>query len=349
MVYRFVFRPKETMQKFDEMDVTTITAIVSLNGTVNIELLFSLLPIYRDPTLDVRNDRKKVTIPYPGLPGKILSAKLGDVVRGIYKKGRPFRNSIMMDISTNYGGHGKNVNLKLTTKSVHMCGPTSKSMVEDVVNHLLDSIKYCQYVIDNMDENPSLTESTVQWVLDNTKGEELFHEGKNINRVKIPKEYYEGYPFGVDPTIADFLLELAPDYAVYSHYELQVKWAIKYKSLYEGDLSVRKIKTSMVNYNFSIGFPIDRKKLCRLFDGRDGFESRYFNATDHAVTIYLPYTIPDNLKGEIRKRGERRRHSFLVYVSGNVTQSGPHIDMNREAYNKFYDIISENIENIRSY
>ena len=71
--------------------------------------------------------------------------------------------------------------------------------------------------------------------------------------------------------------------------------------------------------------------------GKNGFHSRYNNAADHCVTISLPYDSPKR-KG---KKNKPKCHTFMVYKSGIVTQSGPSIDTMRDAYYLFMETIME--------
>ena len=82
------------------------------------------------------------------------------------------------------------------------------------------------------------------------------------------------------------------------------------------------IAEAMVNYNYSLGFEVDRTRLNQFIDGQNGFISRYNNALANSVTIELPYDPP---KGTAIKRRKNKvpHHTFLVYKSGSVTQSGP--------------------------
>ena len=101
----------------------------------------------------------------------------------------------------------------------------------------------------------------------------------------------------------------------------------------------------MVNYNYDLGFDIDRWKLYSHINGLNGFSARYENTTDHCVTIQLPYEIPDHLLDVIVKKNKTQKHSFLVYKSGLVTQSGPCEELSREAYNLF----NSTIKTLRPY
>lgn len=322
--------------KFEDLTPTTMTAVVTLNGEVYIDLLFPMLPIYRfNASIDRR--RKKVTIPHPGVAGKILTARCRGNTRGIAKGTGYFKNSIMIDISTTK----KNVNMKLMSSSIQMCGPTSEAMIDEAAEHLLGNVDYVQQQLDYANAFQEESKATAEWVLNNSKGDTVTIDSSEHNSIVIPNEYYTGYPSDIDAPFADFLIEMAPDYILHRDYTLQINWVLKQRRVASIDLSIDKAQTSMVNYNFYLGFEVDRRALCNAFDKDPEFSARYFNATDHAVFVIMPYVIPDHLVDKIRKRNEKRNHSFLVYRSGNVTQSGPNIQMNATAFKRFMKVIED--------
>lgn len=108
-------------------------------------------------------------------------------------------------------------------------------------------------------------------------------------------------------------------------------------SLYEGNLSIVDVNKAMVNFNYSLGCEIDRHQLKTLINQYDGFYAQFDNSIVHYVTIKSPYECDDAKK----KRNKKSCHSFLVYKSGLVTQSGPNEQLMKEAYKKFMDIFQE--------
>ena len=94
----------------------------------------------------------------------------------------------------------------------------------------------------------------------------------------------------------------------------------------------------MVNFNYSLGGAIDRFELMKHFNGRGSFYSHFDNSTEHYVTVELPYQVRDPLK---KKKSKKPCHTFLVYQSGLVTQSGPDEEMMKEAYLEFMSVYEE--------
>lgn len=110
--------------------------------------------------------------------------------------------------------------------------------------------------------------------------------------------------------------------------------------LYDGNLNISEVSKAMVNFNYSLGGPIDRFELMKHFNGKGNFYSHFHNSTEHYVTIELPYKVKDPNR---KKKSKKPCHTFLVYQSGLVTQSGPDEDMMKEAYLEFMSVY----ENIR--
>jgi hypothetical protein len=108
--------------------------------------------------------------------------------------------------------------------------------------------------------------------------------------------------------------------------------------LYDGNLNISEVTKAMVNFNYSLGGPIDRFELMKHFNGKGNFYSHFDNSTEHYVTIELPYKVKDPLK---KKKSKKPCHTFLVYQSGLVTQSGPDEDMMKEAYLEFMTVYED--------
>lgn len=165
------------------------------------------------------------------------------------------------------------------------------------------------------------------------------------NTLVIPNEYYNKLPDYIDKQIFDFLIASIEDYRYHEEYCKYIEEVINYKSvlLSDDDLKFDKIYTLMVNYSYSINMGINRALLARCVDElsrTDGFEFKayYNNTTDYCVTIHMPYKVPNDMK-LIKNKRNNKVHTFMVYESGIVTQSGPNIEMMKSAYIKFNNMI----------
>lgn len=145
----------------------------------------------------------------------------------------------------------------------------------------------------------------------------------------------------------DYLNFLVSDYQDYNCLDSllsKINFISTIDKLYEGELEVDWMNKAMVNFNYSLGNHIDRFQLKQQVNGVDGFFAHYDNSTEHYVTIELPYKLKKVMVGEegivtktkIKKRQNKVPcHSFLVYKSGLVTQSGPDEGLMKEALKKF--------------
>jgi hypothetical protein len=113
--------------------------------------------------------------------------------------------------------------------------------------------------------------------------------------------------------------------------------------LYDGNLNISEVSKAMVNFNYSLGGPIDRFELMKHFNGKGNFYSHFDNSTEHYVTIELPYKVKDPAR---KKKSKKPCHTFLVYQSGLVTQSGPDEEMMKEAYLEFMAVYEDGRDSV---
>jgi len=162
-----------------------------------------------------------------------------------------------------------------------------------------------------------------------------------VNSIKIPVEYPESYPEGIDERIVNFYIKYAPDFAYYHVYSQFLDSVKNIAQVASEDLGIETLDMAMINYSYSLGMSVDRWVLVNAINGRNGFTARYCNSTDHSVTISLPYEIPEGSEKSVRRKNKPPRHTFMVHKSGIVTQSGPNIDLMRSAYYRFMATIMQ--------
>lgn len=348
------------IKSFKELKVTTMTLIAHFSGELQINPIFCLLPITKIDLPEKKRNTKKIKIPHCGIPGAILSLRFSGSTRGIFRTSsrRHFRNSITMDISTKT----KNISLKLSKNSIQMCGPTSLEMGQEAIHHLFGHIHEIQENIKHIQSNLEEAEKALGWVVEHTKGTlKTRTEREMISCVNVTlavTENYEDYSVvvptekeiqesGCDQKIIRFLLRQCPEFDHHSQlcedfrHIIQVDWVI------EDQLKCENIYKAMVNYNYHLGFKIDRQHLKNIFDRVDGeWCARYDPRLDHTVTIQIPYEVPAKLKF-MRKKDKVHCHTFMVQKSGVVTQSGPDEEMMEEAYYNFMNVIRKNIDYVQ--
>lgn len=169
------------------------------------------------------------------------------------------------------------------------------------------------------------------------------HQSENANHYQLQVHHElvsQTPPPDFDPEIVNFFMCLCPEYTIHENLMTHVKWITSLETVYTGNLEFPSITKAMVNYNYNLNFGIDRKKLSQMMNRRDGFFARFNPFIGNMVTIELPYEDDSTYRSK-RRKNEHRCHTFLVYESGRVTQSGPNEDLMREAYIRFMNHIWE--------
>ncbi len=346
---------------FEELKITTITIIISLSNRVDTDIAFQLLPITRILIQQAR-ESSKCKLPHCKIPGSILSMRYRDNVRGLIRnKSNPFKNAVTIDISTVQ----KNISLKLSSYSIQMCGASSRADGVEAATHVINHLKNIQIMLNMIQSNMGQTLEAINWIKQITKGEIVerdYVEEKEFNNVKLLINHVTDHsiirpmipiPSDLNQDITIFLLSLCDDFIYHSDMSRKLDFVPKMPNViepyldpednilvYNFPLELKTIDEAMVNYNFSLGFEIDRASLNQYIDGINGFISRYNNALATSVTIELPYQ--PAVTSTIKRRKNKVPHiSFLVYRSSAVTMSGPGGPIMKDAYYLFMNTMIE--------
>jgi hypothetical protein len=349
---------------FNNLRLTTMTLIVELEGNIAVMPAFQLLPVTR---VQIRKNRNtsKCKLPFYPIPGAILSmrhrvGKVG-ITRGIIRTSAKsyFKNSVTIDISISH----KTINMKLSSKKIQMCGATSIEDGLEAVGYLMDHLIKIQKILNRFKRNPQMRDKVVKWLTNASKGREILRaiiykgpltekelEEKNI-MADIPDEDKECVydhlllrpaiiPEDIDNDMAMFLMSLIDDFQFHTDYINKVLFVVKLDRIISDVVTITDINEVMVNYNYNLGFPVDRFLLNEYIHGVNGFYSRFDITVENNVTIELEHT-PDKLSVARQKKKKIPRITYLVYGSGAVTQSGPGRKAVKIAYYKFMTTISE--------
>lgn len=342
---------------FEELPVTTMTMIMSLSNWVNTECAFHLLPITRIAISQTR-ESSKCKLPHCAIPGSILSMRYRCNVRGVIRsKSDSFKNAVTIDISTKR----KNISLKLSPFSIQMCGASSRADGVEAATHVLNHLKRVQGLLNKIQEDIPAALEVIKWVKENTKGDATEKPNWCVSgnkhgdedqsnhltlRIYRPTQDYSIIkpknliPDNLDGEIAMFILSMTDDFMYHSDMCSKLDFIPSITTIIEEPLELKHVDEAMVNYNYSLGFEVDRASLNHLIDGQNGFISRYNNALANSVTIELPYDPPEGTAIK-RRKNKVPHHTFLVYRSGSVTQSGPGGQLMRDAYYLFMNTISQ--------
>lgn len=333
----------------EELNITTMTLVVSLTNGVNTEAAFQLLPITR---IEMQQTREftKCKLPHCSVPGSILSMRCRNNTRGIiHSKSDSFKNAVTIDIST----AKKNISLKLSSFSIQMCGASSRTDGVEAATHVINHLQHIQRILNKIQSNIPGTLEAIEWIKGITRGEpsekpnwdEIQCENMKL-RVFRPQQDFTiikpmtEIPSNLDSDIVIFLLSLCDDFIYHGDMCHKLDYIPNIRNIIDEPLELKHVSEAMVNYNYSLGFEVDRTRLNQFIDGKYGFISRYNNALATSVTIELPYT-PVEGTAIKRRKNKIPHHTFLVYRSGSVTQSGPGGELIKDAYYLFMNTILE--------
>lgn len=334
---------------YEQLKITTMTLIMGLSNGVNTEAAFQLLPITRIAIQQTR-ESSKCKLPHCEIPGSILSMRYRGNVRGVIRSNSDsFKNALTMDISTTR----KNISLKLAPFSIQMCGASSREDGIEAATHMLNHLRYIQSILNRIQADLPHAFIIIQWIKNATRGAIVtkpFWEVRQFINVTL-RIYRPSLDFAImkpvisipetmDRDVVLFLLSLADDFIYHGDFCRKLDFIPYIQTMIDEPLELTHIDEAMVNYNYSLGFEVDRARLNQFIDGQNGFISRYNNALATSVTIELPYDPPSGTAIK-RRKNKIPHHTFLVYRSGSITQSGPGGKLMEEAYYLFMNTIAQ--------
>lgn len=343
---------------FKTLKPTTIVLIANLKeidpsveGAINLDWAFTLLPITRVQLPEQRRQKQKIKLPFINIPGAILSLRHKGHTRGIIRSTSKkfFKNSVTVDLSTS----SKNLCIKVSASKFHVCGASSVDQALEGIQHIINKLNEIQSEIDYINNNNDKAITTLQMLKEITKGTEIKRQHNDSTSVSldIDGESKEVPDYTIrkisdfstyvnedfDLRIANFLYRQAEEFAYHSHFSTEIDYILTIKKIINYNMEIESYWKAMVNINYDLGFDIDRNELCNLMNGNEGFFARYNNMLEHSVTVHLPY-VPVNER-QVRKKNKQTCHTYIVYQSGLVTQSGPGDELMEEAYYKFNELI----------
>jgi hypothetical protein len=329
---------------FELLKITTMTLVISLTGKINIANLFALMPITSIDLPIKKRELKKSKLPHHPVAGSILSMRYDGNIRGVMRgAGQSFKNAVTIDMSVS----AKNLSLKVSNSKIQMCGASSVEQAREGCELLIkqvievnDEIKYVQENIHNTSEiinlllencqGPSLQNDESSKSIDDTDGDEKF-------MVVLPGDEIIRQMSDIDERILSFLLSFAWEFSSFNDFALFLKWVTTSEVISSDDLAIETINKAMVNYNYALGYEINRYKLYECMNGRNGFIASFDSLSDCHCSIHLP--LKDT---NIQRRGSKiPQISFMVYKSGRVTLSSNGSQATKDAYELFMSTIQE--------
>jgi hypothetical protein len=344
------------MRRFEDLPVSTMTLVYPLEGVVDIGMAFNLLPITLLALTAKTRQSKKYKPEHCAVPGAILSLRYRGLTRGLIRSSssKYFKNSVTLDIST----ERKNVNIKLSPETIHMCGACSEENGNEAVKLLLENLQSIQNMLDWIQHNQEEACAVIRWIKTFSKGQSVTRNVSTmfsaqplieLEEETIDHEIVTPCNWSVCPgnkQLAYYLLNYALDFVYHSDYCEKLDWVLQYSKIMTDNMRAGPVNKAMVNRNYWLGFHVNRYMLSVAMDGYDGFFASYDNAMDFHVRVELPY-VPVKSEWNIMRKRNKARHTFLIYQSGKVTQSGPDGQEMAQAYYRFMNGIYAHLNWIR--
>lgn len=313
-----------------------------LNTPIDIRVAFSLFPIHRPGKIHILKGQK---LPHYDFPGAIVTADFEGVTRGIIRNKKSFfKNSVSMDISC----MAKNANVKLSAQNIHLCGITSESMIDEVVDYLIDYITEIQEMLTYAAENPEIRDKTIEWLKDasmgiamkkittSAVGKVTVKKTSRYNLIRaISGKEIDNSP---DQKLAKLYLRMLPDLVNHGDFCQLLDWCKNIAWVSDNQLaklsSIIHVKNTNSKLNFDMG-------ICFIFaiifrDTFPDYNILYDNTMKPStITITIPY-IPSNQKlSTSKKKADEFVHTFMLQSSGSFTHSGPGGQESELGYMKF--------------
>lgn len=342
------------VKEFEDLQISTMTLVIYLQGSVDLIKTFKYLPIsnlYKlSQSQEPKRKIKKRILPHSSIPGDILSLRFDGKIRGF--PGKWFKNAIALDVSIK----SKNVSLKLSRSTIQMCGAKTLEDGVEVANYIITHLKFLENMLGRFRQEPEKTSNTLKWIEETTRGENILRDVKDIfpssevsevelhviskiSDFKVQLPTIDTYNDQIDIDMKDFFLRYLHEFTYHSDYCNYLQEIRKIKTIITSDLMIDDIRKAMVNYHYSLGKEVDRYNLATFLNGYNIFFARFDNALQPHATIEVPYEYPEDSRF-IRRKG-KAHHTFLVYRSGRITQIGPGGELMKEVYNIFIQAMME--------
>lgn len=137
-----------------ELQPSTITMCSLLTTQINADVLSKILPvkiIYNEDGEQIIKKpigKKKPKIGFYDLEGVIITVRYGDISRGMRQGGKQLQNVIGIDLQIG----NKNVNLKLSKKTLQLTGAKSQEMGELAFTYICDIVNGVQSRINTLNK-----------------------------------------------------------------------------------------------------------------------------------------------------------------------------------------------------
>lgn len=360
------------IHSFKDLMATTHTVVVDMDMTINVPLIFTLLPILHLPRPATGRRSSKVKMPFPGpkYAGCIISMCYWGFNRGIKRKsksGQSFLNTITLDIVVSI----KTINVKVSGNSFHMCGVKTMDNVDELIGLLKSQLDYIQELFFSIkQEQEDALQAAIDEYIEMAKGDPIYSQtdeeqgypqgatehdattacSNDRIRDQIPVDWTvktvplpvlaEGEPLETLIDKLRYLLHpiMEPDddsmkLPTISVLRENIEWIMKQEFVYTGSFTPTNTSISMVNYSFHLPFPANREAIAYLFDGYKEFKGIYIMGIHKDAVIDHPCKLTG--KELLHRKKKTPCNKFKVSQTGSIVQSGPGTKDMEEVFNCF--------------
>jgi hypothetical protein len=309
---------------------STMVAVIYFDSFVYLENLFWTLPIIKDNSVFVKRAPIRARFNWIAKPGTLLAVKYMKRMRGMEKKDdkktKQLKNNLNIDMSLNE----KNINLNLGYSkkngkaSLQMTGVVDQAMIEEAYSFICRHLYNLQQKFDYLYLHPEVIEEL-------RKNVKLRYD-EPLSKVGLINQHN------------DVFFEIFHLMTSWQEFENYIDHISQIRYIYHGNFHDYSINIATVNYNYRLGFIVDRKKLAELIKRPEVIYSKYDrNDGHHDVGVVIPID-PTRITTPFKKPKIDPAHRFKIKKSGCVKQSSPNRTLGEEAVTMFMNAVRK-IEN----
>lgn len=307
---------------FNDRKISTITLIVQITPIRRSVAAWILPWSYND-----KYEKNKKDFSISGIYNIRCETCQRGMLSEFEKNKKPFQHTT----TARFVYEGNKYSFKIYDDKIHICGCRSVEKGLDVTRKfisLVDKVRRRQKAVKDTHE------SVMKWIFENESF--LTCQGQTIpEKPKHLRKQISWY------------LSFSKDYSNFDDFIEFVNQIPSIPLIADEKVEILNQEIAMYNINFNIGCFIDKEIFKRVFENNDEFIASTDPQCRGDVLVQLPYQDVIENRLTKRKRNKPPKHSFTVYKTGSVTQSGPGGALAEDAYNRFYQIVLDNYELIK--
>jgi hypothetical protein len=325
-------------------EASTITMICSCEGEIDIGAACEILPVYhplnQDGTKFYHPLKTRNKIPYFGVKNAIVCIKYKGVIRGIRQNKGQMNNVVSIDLQC----CNKNINIKLARQKMQLTGASSEAMGVEAFQAMCDIINNISIELAHISTiEPKIIESTVNFLSENTKHNEILNGIKPLVKSKLPKN--------VDEILLDFLYKYYTECNTHSSFIDKIYRVLSFNKLANSKISIVQSRISNSVYNYNLGKEISLLNMTNHLY-KKGFNVSFHNWCNTHLNVSIPVlndksftpkskssttssislttintekTEDSDIEEEENNEKEEKIkvHRFIIYRGGSVKQTSP--------------------------